>query len=70
MPPQASANEAQCVLASQILSVEHTNPDSLVIVPVNFNKGNLKKLKLKNSQNTDNSSNALPEKGTDRKSVV
>ena len=41
MPPQASANEAQRVLASQILCVEHENPDSLVIVLGDFNKGNL-----------------------------
>ena len=37
--PQASVNEAQHVLASQ--SVEHANPDSLVIVLGDFNKGNL-----------------------------
>ena len=31
----------QRVLANQILSVEHENPDSLVIVLGDFNKGNL-----------------------------
>ena len=61
MPPQASANEAQRVglLVSQILCVEHENPDSLVIVQGDFNKGNLTQ-----EPNTDNSSNVLPEKGT------
>ena len=39
MPLHASANEAQRVLANQILCVEHENLDSLVIVL--GNKGNL-----------------------------
>ncbi len=39
--PQANVQEAQRMLANQILSVEQTNPDSLVIVLSDFNKGNL-----------------------------
>ena len=41
IPPQVNVQEAQCLLADQILSVEQTNPDSLVIVLGDFNKGNL-----------------------------
>ncbi len=41
MQPQANVQEAQRTLADQILSVERTNPDSLVIVLGDFNKGNL-----------------------------
>jgi len=33
--------EAQCTLADQILCMEPTNPDSLVIVLGDFNKGDL-----------------------------
>ena len=39
--PQANAQDAQRVLADQILSVVLTNLDSLVIVLGDFNKGNL-----------------------------
>ena len=39
--PQANVKEAQLMLADQILSAEQANPDSLVIVLGNFNKGNL-----------------------------
>ena len=41
MQPRANVQEAQRTLADQILSVERTNPDSLVIVLGDFNKGNL-----------------------------
>ena len=41
IPPQANVQEAQRMLADQILCVERTNPDSLVIVLGDFNKGNL-----------------------------
>ncbi|KAF7650927.1 hypothetical protein LDENG_00118800 [Lucifuga dentata] len=41
IPPQADTQEAQRMLANQILCVERTNPDSLVIVLGDFNKGNL-----------------------------
>ena len=41
IPPQANVQEAQRKLADQILCVERTNPDSLVIVLGDFNKGNL-----------------------------
>ncbi|KAF7662514.1 hypothetical protein LDENG_00234160 [Lucifuga dentata] len=38
IPPQADVQEAQHMLADQILCVERTNPDSLVIVLSDFNK--------------------------------
>ncbi|XP_071356968.1 uncharacterized protein [Trachinotus anak] len=38
IPPQANVQEAQRALADQILCVERTNPDSLVIVLGDFNK--------------------------------
>ncbi len=41
MPPQASVQEAQHMLVDQILLVEQTNLDSLVIVRGDFNEGNL-----------------------------
>src|SRR4029434_4962813 len=41
IPLQANVQEAQCMFTSQILCVERTNPDSLVIVLRDFNKGNL-----------------------------
>ncbi|XP_038586373.1 uncharacterized protein LOC119911541 [Micropterus salmoides] len=41
IPPQANVQESQRMLADQILCVEQTNPDSLVIVLGDFNKGNL-----------------------------
>ncbi|XP_078126065.1 uncharacterized protein LOC144530383 isoform X3 [Sander vitreus] len=41
MPPQANVQDAQRMLADQMLCVERTNPDSLVIVLGDFNKGNL-----------------------------
>ena len=41
IPPQANVQVAQRMLADQILCVERTNPDSLVIVLGDFNKGNL-----------------------------
>lgn len=41
IPPQADVQEAQRTLADQILCVERTFPDSLVIVLGDFNKGNL-----------------------------
>ena len=41
IPTQANVQDAQRILADQILSVEHTNPASLVIVLGDFNKGNL-----------------------------
>ncbi|CAG5851099.1 unnamed protein product [Menidia menidia] len=40
IPPQANVQDAQCTLADQILRVERTFPDSLVIVLGDFNKGN------------------------------
>ncbi|XP_061598249.1 NLR family CARD domain-containing protein 3-like [Cololabis saira] len=39
--PQAHVQDAQRVLADHILNVERTNPDSLVTVLGDFNKGNL-----------------------------
>ncbi|KAK0146722.1 hypothetical protein N1851_013929 [Merluccius polli] len=41
IPPQANVQDAQRMLADQILCVERTNPDYLVIVLGDFNKGNL-----------------------------
>ncbi|KAG7506751.1 RNA-directed DNA polymerase from transposon BS [Solea senegalensis] len=41
IPPHASVQDAQRMLADQILCVERINPDSLVIVLGDFNKGNL-----------------------------
>ncbi|XP_076581854.1 uncharacterized protein LOC143317730 [Chaetodon auriga] len=41
IPLQANVQDAQRMLADQILRVEWTNPDSLVIVLGDFNKGNL-----------------------------
>ncbi|XP_035286690.1 uncharacterized protein LOC118234332 [Anguilla anguilla] len=41
IPPQALVQEAQRMLADQILCVERTNSDSFVIVLGDFNKGNL-----------------------------
>ncbi|CAG6022009.1 unnamed protein product, partial [Menidia menidia] len=41
IPPQANVQDAQRTLADQILRVERTYPDSLVIVLGDFNKGNL-----------------------------
>ncbi|XP_071326651.1 uncharacterized protein [Trachinotus anak] len=41
IPPQANVQEAQRALADQILCVERTNPDSVVIVLGDFNKGDL-----------------------------
>ncbi|XP_075911483.1 uncharacterized protein LOC142906815 [Petromyzon marinus] len=41
LPPCPQVKEAQRMLADQILSVERANPDSLVIVLGDFNKGNL-----------------------------
>ncbi|KAK0131206.1 putative RNA-directed DNA polymerase from transposon BS [Merluccius polli] len=41
IPPQANVQDAQHMLADQILCVERTNPDYLVIVLGDFNKGNL-----------------------------
>ena len=41
IPLNANVQEAQRRLADQILCVERTNPDSLVIVLGDFNKGNL-----------------------------
>ncbi|KAK3534944.1 hypothetical protein QTP70_002030 [Hemibagrus guttatus] len=41
IPPQGNVREAQRALADEIQSVEQTNPDALVIVLGDFNKGNL-----------------------------
>ncbi|KAK3533173.1 hypothetical protein QTP70_012426 [Hemibagrus guttatus] len=41
LPPQGNVREAQHALADEIQSVERTNPDALVIVLGDFNKGNL-----------------------------
>ncbi|KAK3566665.1 hypothetical protein QTP86_002398, partial [Hemibagrus guttatus] len=41
IPPQGNVREAQRALADEIQSVERTNPDALVIVLGDFNKGNL-----------------------------
>ncbi|KAK3562612.1 hypothetical protein QTP86_002148, partial [Hemibagrus guttatus] len=41
IPPQGNVHEAQRALADEIQSVERTNPDALVIVLGDFNKGNL-----------------------------
>ncbi|KAK0132299.1 RNA-directed DNA polymerase from mobile element jockey [Merluccius polli] len=41
IPPQANVQDAQRMLADQILCVERSNPDYLVIVLGDFNKGNL-----------------------------
>ncbi|KAK0140802.1 hypothetical protein N1851_022205 [Merluccius polli] len=41
IPPQANVQDAQRMLADQILCVEWSNPDYLVIVLGDFNKGNL-----------------------------
>ncbi len=41
IPQQANMQEAQHILTDEILCVEWTNPDSLVIVLCDFNKGNL-----------------------------
>ena len=41
IPTQANVQEAQRMVADQILYVERTNPDSLVFVLADFNKGNL-----------------------------
>ncbi|KAK7898229.1 hypothetical protein WMY93_019082 [Mugilogobius chulae] len=41
IPPSADVHEAQRALAEQILCVERTFPDSLVIILGDFNKGNL-----------------------------
>ncbi|CAG6021268.1 unnamed protein product [Menidia menidia] len=41
IPPQTNVQDAQRTLADQILRVERTFPDSLVIVLGDFNKGNL-----------------------------
>ncbi|KAK3523223.1 hypothetical protein QTP86_022942, partial [Hemibagrus guttatus] len=41
IPPQGNVCEAQRALADKIQSVERTNPDALVIVLGDFNKGNL-----------------------------
>ncbi|KAK3517059.1 hypothetical protein QTP86_019583, partial [Hemibagrus guttatus] len=41
IPPQGNVCETQRVLADEIQSVERTNPDALVIVLGDFNKGNL-----------------------------
>ncbi|CAG5948416.1 unnamed protein product [Menidia menidia] len=41
IPPQTNVQDAQRTLADQILRVEQTFPDSLVIVLGDFNKGNL-----------------------------
>ena len=41
IPLQANVQDAQHMLADQILCVERTNPDYLVIVLGDFNKGNL-----------------------------
>ncbi len=41
IPPQASVQEAKRMLANQTLSVEWTNPDSLVNDLSDFNNGNL-----------------------------
>ena len=59
MPPGTQVKEAQCMFANQILNVQRANPDSLVIVLADFNKGNLSL----NSPNTDNSLNALTKEG-------
>ncbi|KAK3538765.1 hypothetical protein QTP86_015707 [Hemibagrus guttatus] len=40
IPSQGNVREAQRALADEIQSVERTNPDALVIVLVDFNKGN------------------------------
>ncbi|KAK3505641.1 hypothetical protein QTP70_021285, partial [Hemibagrus guttatus] len=41
IPPQGNVRKAQRALADEIQSVERTNPDALVIVLGDFNKGNL-----------------------------
>ncbi|KAK0133039.1 hypothetical protein N1851_031598 [Merluccius polli] len=41
IPPQDNVQDAQRMLADQILCVERSNPDYLVIVLGEFNKGNL-----------------------------
>ncbi|KAK0144339.1 Serine/threonine-protein kinase SMG1 [Merluccius polli] len=41
IPPQANVQNTQRMLADQILCVEQSNPDYLVIVLGDFNKGNL-----------------------------
>ncbi|KAK3528689.1 hypothetical protein QTP70_009067 [Hemibagrus guttatus] len=41
IPPQGDVRGGQCALADGIQSVERTNPDALVIVLGDFNKGNL-----------------------------
>ncbi|KAK3505634.1 hypothetical protein QTP70_021029 [Hemibagrus guttatus] len=41
IPPQGNVREVQRALADEIQSVERTNPDALVIVLGDFNKGNL-----------------------------